>query len=41
MIAELRRRYPTRLDLPSESETRAFISGLFVKQKKGKDTTVT
>ena len=40
MLAELKRRYPTCLDLPSESEIRAFISGLLEKHNKGKDTTV-
>lgn len=41
MLAELRRRYPLRLDLPSESEIRACISTLMAKQKKGQDTVLT
>ena len=38
MLAELRRRYPARLDLPSESEIRQCISTLMGKQKRGQDT---
>ena len=36
ILAELRRKYPTRLDLPSESEIRACISTLVAKEKKKK-----
>ena len=38
MLSELRRRYPLRLDLPSESEIRQCISYLTQKQKKGQST---
>jgi len=38
MLAELKRRYPSRLDLPSESEIRQCISTLVAKQKKGQET---
>ena len=38
MLAELKRRYPHRLDLPSESEIRQCISTLMAKQKKGQET---
>ena len=38
MLAELTRRYPHRLDLPSESEIRQCISTLMAKQKKGHAT---
>ena len=35
MLAELQRRYPGRLDLPSEQEIRERITALTAKQKKG------
>ena len=35
MLAELQRRYPGRLDLPSEQEIREQITALTAKQKKG------
>ena len=39
MLAELRWRYPNRLDLPSESEISQCVSTLMAKQKKGHGTT--
>ena len=40
-LSELVRKYPTRLDLPSESEIRQLISSLVAKQKKGLSTDYT
>ena len=39
MVSELKRRHPTRLDLPSESEVRQCVSSLVAKQKKGQSAT--
>lgn len=35
MLSELRRKYPGRLDLPSETEIRSVISCLMAKKRKG------
>jgi len=40
MLMELRRKYPGRLDMPSETEIRSVISSLMAKQKKGQSTDV-
>lgn len=41
MLVELRRKYPGRLDLPSETEVRSVISTLMSKKKRGKATITT
>ena len=35
MLAELKRKYPKRLDLPSEAEIRGYVGSLLAKHRKG------
>ena len=35
MLGELKRKYPTRLDLPSEAEIRGYVGSLLAKHRKG------